>query len=89
VAVALSILLSSVLIVFGIGIAANINTAMPALTGVSGMANATTYEVFSNVYASFNLATVVPVVAIAGVFVSLVVGVIMALRKSGVGMEEP
>ena len=57
---------------------------MPALTGYSASANTTLYSVYNNVYSSFSLAAVVPVLAIAALIVSLFIGCFMAFKKSGV-----
>lgn len=62
----------AVLVPIGLLVTSNLQTAMPALTG---SANTTAYSVFNNVYSAFSLSAVVPIVAAAGVIISIIVGV--------------
>jgi hypothetical protein len=68
----------AVLVPIGVLITANLQTAMPALTG---SANTTAYAVYNNVYSAFSLSAVVPIVAAAGVIISIIVGV-FAYKRS-------
>lgn len=67
----------AVLVPIGLLVTSNLQTAMPALTG---SANTTAYSVYNNVYSAFSLSAVVPIVAAAGVIISIIVGV-FAFRK--------
>lgn len=67
----------AVLIPIGLLVSSNLQTSMPALTG---SANSTAYSVYNNVYSAFSLSAVVPIVAAAGVIISIIVGV-FALRR--------
>jgi hypothetical protein len=53
---------------------------MPALTG---SANTTAYSVYNNVYSAFSLSAIVPIVAAAGVIISIIVGVFAFKRGGG------
>lgn len=70
----------AVLIPIGLLVTSNLQTAMPALTG---SANTTAYSVYNNVYSAFSLSAVVPIVASAGVIISIIVGVFAWKRSSG------
>ncbi len=70
----------AVLIPVGVLVTANLQTAMPALTG---SANTTAYAVYNNVYSAFQLSAVVPIVASAGVIISIIVGVFAFRRSQG------
>lgn len=67
----------AVLIPIGLLVSSNLQTSMPELTG---SANSTAYSVYNNVYSAFSLSAVVPIVAAAGVIISIIVGV-FALRR--------
>jgi uncharacterized PurR-regulated membrane protein YhhQ (DUF165 family) len=62
----------AILVPIGLLVTANLQTSMPALTG---SANTTAYSVYNNVYSAFSLSAVVPIVAAAGVIISIIVGV--------------
>jgi uncharacterized PurR-regulated membrane protein YhhQ (DUF165 family) len=62
----------AILVPIGLLVASNLQTSMPALTG---SANTTAYAVYNNVYSAFSLSAVVPIVAAAGVIISIIVGV--------------
>lgn len=62
----------AILVPIGLLVTSNLQTAMPALTG---SANTTAYAVYNNVYSAFSLSAVVPIVAAAGVIISIIVGV--------------
>jgi hypothetical protein len=62
----------AILVPIGLLVTANLQSAMPALTG---SANTTAYAVYNNVYSAFSLSAVVPIVAAAGVIISIIVGV--------------
>lgn len=62
----------AILIPIGLLVTANLQTSMPAL---SGSANTTAYQVYNNVYSAFSISAVVPIVAAAGVIISIIVGV--------------
>ena len=68
----------AILVPIGLLVTSNLQTAMPALTG---SANTTAYAVYNNVYSAFSLSAVVPIVAAAGVIISIIVGV-FAWKKS-------
>ena len=80
----LTIAVSTVLLIVGAEVIAVINTSMPAYSGVTGQANATFYNTFNNVYSAFSLSSVIPILAIAGLLIALIVGAFYAFRKSGV-----
>lgn len=73
---------STFLVVIAIAITTNL-TDMPSLTGYAASANNTAYTVFNNVFSSFNLVTVVPIVIIAAVLIFLLISSFMALECSG------
>ena len=68
----------AILVPIGLLVTSNLQTSMPALTG---SANTTSYAVYNNVYSAFSLSAVVPIVAAAGVIITIIVGV-FAFRKS-------
>jgi hypothetical protein len=70
----------AILIPIGLLITANLQAAMPALTG---SANTTAYAVYANVYSAFSLSAVVPIVAAAGVIIAIIVGVFAYRRSQG------
>ena len=67
----------AVLVPIGLLVTSNLQASMPALTG---SANTTAYSVYNNVYSAFSLSAIVPIVAAAGVIISIIVGV-FAFRK--------
>lgn len=69
----------AILVPIGLLVTANLQSAMPGLTG---SANTTAYAVYNNVYSAFSLSAVVPIVAAAGVIISIIVGV-FAWKRSG------
>ena len=64
-------------------ISATVNTSMPGLTGVSGMANQTLYNVYSSAYNGLSLVTILPVILIAVVIIALIIGAFSLFRASG------
>jgi hypothetical protein len=70
----------AVLIPIGLLVTANLQSSMPALTG---SANTTAYSVYNNVYSAFSLSAIVPIVAAAGVIISIIVGVFAFKRGGG------
>jgi hypothetical protein len=68
----------AILIPIGVLVTANLATSMPALTGT---ANTTAYAVYGNVYSAFQLSAIVPIVAAAGVIISIIVGVFAFKRQ--------
>lgn len=68
----------AVLVPIGLLVTSNLQASMPALTG---SANTTAYSVYNNVYSAFSLSAIVPIVAAAGVIISIIVGV-FAFRRS-------
>jgi len=67
----------AVLVPIGLLVTSNLQASMPAL---EGSANSTAYSVYNNVYSAFSLSAIVPIVAAAGVIISIIVGV-FAFRK--------
>lgn len=67
----------AVLVPIGLLVTSNLQASMPAL---EGSANTTAYSVYNNVYSAFSLSAIVPIVAAAGVIISIIVGV-FAFRK--------
>lgn len=68
----------AILVPIGLLVTANLQSTMPALTG---SANTTAYAVYNNVYSAFSLSAVVPIVAAAGVIISIIVGVFAFKRN--------
>jgi hypothetical protein len=68
----------AVLIPIGLLVSTNLQAAMPALTG---SASTVALSVYNNIYSAFSLSAIVPIVAAAGVIISIIVGV-FAFRKS-------
>ena len=68
----------AILIPIGVLVTANLQSSMPSMTG---SANTTAYAVYNNTYSAFNLSAVVPIVAAAGVIISIIIGV-FAFRRS-------
>jgi len=63
----------AVLIPIGLLVVTNIESSLPALTANSAAANASS-DVFSNVYTAFGLSALVPIVAVAGLLIAIIVG---------------
>jgi len=63
----------AVLIPIGLLVTTNIESSLPALTAGSAAANATS-DVFTNVYTAFSLSALVPIVAVAGLLIAIIVG---------------
>ena len=81
----LMIAVCSILIVIGVGVTANLQTAMPALTGAAGVANQTSYVVFNNVFSAFSLSSVLPIVVIAALLISGIIAAFTLFKNSGAG----
>lgn len=76
----LVLVMCAVLLPIGLLVTSNLQSAMPALTG---SANTTAYAVYNQVYSAFSLSAVVPIVAAAGVIISIIIGVFAWRRGSG------
>jgi uncharacterized membrane protein YciS (DUF1049 family) len=61
---------------------------MPALTGYAANANTTLYSTFNAAYNAFDLTTVLPVLGIAAVVISLLIGGFMSLKNSGIWKQD-
>ena len=79
----LAIAIASILVAIAVTISATANTSMPVLTGVSGMANQTLYNVYSSAYNGLSFETIIPVVLIAVVVIALIIGAFSLFRASG------
>lgn len=72
------------MIAVSVTVVASLSKDMPALTGVTGMANTTLYGTVTAVsYNGLNLMTVLPLVLIAVAILAAIVGSFMFLRGSG------
>jgi hypothetical protein len=76
----LVLVMCAVLLPIGLLVTSNLQSAMPALTG---SANTTAYAVYNQVYSAFSLSAVVPIVAAAGVIISIIIGVFAWRRGAG------
>jgi hypothetical protein len=74
------LVMCAVLLPIGLLVTSNLQSAMPALTG---SANTTAYAVYNQVYSAFSLSAVVPIVAAAGVIISIIIGVFAWRRGAG------
>ena len=63
----------AVLIPIGLLVTTNIESSLPALTADSAAANASE-AVFDNVYTAFSLSALVPIVAVAGLLIAIIIG---------------
>ena len=63
----------AVLIPIGLLVTTSIEDSLPALTADSAAANASE-SVFTNVYTAFSLSALVPIVAVAGLLISIIIG---------------
>ena len=63
----------AVLIPIGLLVTTSIESSLPTLTANSAAANASS-DVFSNVYTAFGLSALVPIVAVAGLLITIIVG---------------
>jgi len=73
IALVVALVTIAVLIPIGLLVTANIETSLPALTANSSAANASS-AVFTNVYTAFSLSALVPIVAVAGLLIALIIG---------------
>jgi|WetSurMetagenome_2_1015567.scaffolds.fasta_scaffold174519_2 hypothetical protein len=79
----LALAVSSILLIAGTTLISVLDSSLPALTGYSAQANQTAYVVFNNVYSSFSLTTLIPILVIAGVTLALIIASFTLLKKSG------
>ena len=63
----------AVLIPIGLLVTTSIEDALPALTENSSAYNASS-SVFTNVYTAFSLSALVPIVAVAGLLITIIIG---------------
>lgn len=77
-ALVIALVAIAVMIPIGLLVTVNIQSALPALEAGSLAANASE-SVFNNVYTAFSLSALVPIVAVAGLLISIIVGA-FALR---------
>lgn len=80
IALVVALVTIAVLIPIGVLTAVKVHDALPAMTGT---ANTTTEAVYTNVYAAFNLASISPIVAAAGLIIAIVVGAFAYSRYRG------
>lgn len=77
-ALVIGLVVIAILLPVGLIIVGNLNTTISAMDlGATG--NATRTTLFSNIYSAFNLAVIVPIIAAAGIIIS-VVGAYFAFR---------
>ena len=77
-ALVIALVAIAVMIPIGLLVTVNIQSALPTLEAGSLAANASE-SVFNNVYTAFSLSALVPIVAVAGLLISIIVGA-FALR---------
>ena len=63
----------AILIPIGLLVTVNIEGSMPALTADSVEANVSE-AVFANVYTAFSLSALVPIIAVAGLLIAIIIG---------------
>jgi len=80
-ALVIGLVVIAILLPIGLIIVGNLKTTMDAMDlGATG--NTTRTSLFSNIYSAFNLAVIVPIIAAAGIIIS-VVGAYFAFRGQG------
>lgn len=67
----------SILIPIGLLVTTNIGTSMEVVSAKSAStttAQNVTYDVFANVYTAFSLSALVPIIAVAGLLIAIIIG---------------
>ena len=67
----------SILIPIGLLVTTNIGTSMEVVSAKSAsttVAENVTYDVFQNVYTAFSLSALVPIIAVAGLLIAIIIG---------------
>jgi len=81
-ALVIALVAIGIMIPIGLIVTVNIGEALnvvSAKTNETTLAENVTYDVFNNVYTAFSLSALVPIVAVAGLLISIIVGA-FALR---------
>jgi len=75
----------AIIIPIGLIITVNIGDAMNIVSAKNDTTTAenVTYDVFNNIYTSFSLSALVPIVAVAGLLITIIVGAFTFRRMRG------
>jgi len=76
----------AILIPIGLIVTVNIGDAMNVVSAKSNtttVAQNVTYDVFQNIYTSFSLSALVPIVAVAGLLITIIIGAFAFRRMRG------
>jgi len=75
----------AIIIPIGLIITVNIGDAMNIVSAKNDTTTAenVTYDVFNNIYTSFSLSALVPIVAVAGLLITIIVGAFAFRRMQG------
>ena len=76
----------AILIPIGLVVTTNIGDAMNVVSAKSNettVAQNVTYDVFTNIYTAFSLSALVPIVAVAGLLISIIIGAFVYKRMQG------
>jgi hypothetical protein len=83
ISIILAIVVASMLIMVAGAVTLNVSSSMPSLTGAANITTQPIYDMVNATYSGLNLVTVLPIVLVAALIISLVVGSFMCLRSSG------
>lgn len=73
-----------IIIPIGVLVSSNLSTSMnvvPAKSNVTTTAQNVTYDVFQNIWTSFSLSALVPIIAVAGVLIAIIIGAFVIRGK--------
>jgi len=76
----------AVIIPIGVLIASNLSTALDVVTSkgsTTTQAENVTYDVFTNIWTAFSLSALVPIIAVAGLLIAIIVGAFAIRARQG------
>lgn len=75
----------AVIIPIGVLVASNLSTALNVVSAKSAtttQAENVTYDVFANVWTAFSLSALIPIIAVAGVLIAIIIGAFMLRSRT-------
>jgi len=76
----------AVIIPIGVLIASNLNSALEVVSAkgaTTTQAENVTYDVFANIWTAFSLSALVPIIAVAGLLIAIIVGAFAIRARQG------
>lgn len=85
IALVVSLVALAIIIPIGVLVASNLSTSLNVVSAKSAsttQAENVTYDVFANIWTAFGLSALIPIIAVAGLLIAIIIGAFMIRRRA-------